>query len=368
MGTLTISLVAFCLILMSGISDAESFTDPGKDTELVFTFIVHRHGDKTPEKRENLKRINMDKEDLRNLINNWGYGELTNVGIETAYHTGEFIRRRYDGFISSKYNPAEIFVRSDNYTRTKMTARAATAAIFGSPVPMPTPPSNDQDYQLPVFDSCKKFKKIFADLKKEKAPSALKKYQHVLTQLANIIGNKKVIDMPGEVLGVGETLSCLVSLNYDLGAELTQLYPKFLPAFDESWEFIFGREDVVTLSSALLLNAFFENADKIINGKATQKMRVYSGHDSNVYTLQAATGVIPQGDPKFGSLYSLELRKLPSTGQYVVLPVYFTGPEIGDVRYLQVRDCGVLCEYNKFKSITARHRLDEEELKKKCNA
>ncbi|KAJ2941078.1 hypothetical protein O0L34_g10310 [Tuta absoluta] len=367
MGTLTCLLVS-CVCLLGGSSVAESSADPGQDTELVFAFMVHRHGDRTPGKREHLKIINMDTEEVRNLIGKWGYGQETNKGIVTAYHAGEFIRRRYNGFISPTYNPAEVFVRSDNYTRTKMTAVAVTGAMFGHPAPLPTPPSLDQDYLLSAFISCQKSKKIFKDLKKKKDPFALKKYKDVLSQLAKIIGNKKVIDMPGELFSAGETLSCLVSMNYDLGAELNQLYPKLLPAFDEPWDYLFGGDETVTLQSGLLLNTFFENADKIIKGQPTQKIRIYSAHDTNVYTLQAATGVQPQGRPRFASLYSLELRRVPSTGQYVVLPVYFSGPEVGVVKYLQVRGCGALCDYEQFKTITSRHRLDEETLKKRCQA
>lgn len=72
--------------------------------------------------------------------------------------------------------------------------------------------------------------------------------------------------------------------------------------------------------SGPLLKEFFSEAEKVISGESTQKIRIYSAHDVNVYGFEAITGVVNlQGVPKYGALYSLELRRVLKTGEYVVL-------------------------------------------------
>lgn len=55
------------------------------------------------------------------------------IGKQRSYLVGQYIRRRYDGFLSKLYLPDEIKIRTTNYDRTKMTALAALAAIFPPP-------------------------------------------------------------------------------------------------------------------------------------------------------------------------------------------------------------------------------------------
>ncbi|KAJ2941076.1 hypothetical protein O0L34_g10307 [Tuta absoluta] len=126
---------------------------------------------------------------------------------------------------------------------------------------------------------------------------------------------------------------------------------------------------IYVYSTGALLNEFFLKADQIIKGEATQSVRVYSAHDLNVWTLQAATRVTPQGRPLYGSLYSLELRRSKATGEYFVLPVYLSDPKEGTESYLRVNGCGnVLCNYEQFRNITAIHQIDEQTLKEKCSS
>lgn len=55
------------------------------------------------------------------------------IGKQRSYLVGQYIRRRYDGFLSKLYLPDEIKIRTTNFDRTKMTALAALAAIFPPP-------------------------------------------------------------------------------------------------------------------------------------------------------------------------------------------------------------------------------------------
>ncbi|KAI5639691.1 histidine phosphatase superfamily (branch 2) domain-containing protein [Phthorimaea operculella] len=370
---LILLLSAVVLLGVSGTDFADK-SAPEEGTDLVFAFMLHRHGDRTPEQRNILPTLNLDNEEVHALINQWGYGQLTDVGKRSAYRLGEFIRRRYDELIAPRYNDSEIFIRSTDYTRCKMTVLTALAAIFPPvgetwskdvnwvPVPYTTVPL-ENDYVIEPGFACQNFGEKSSPTEE---PRVLPGFEDVLFKLAAVLGNEDVLS-PGEVLAAWSDLASVVSLGYDLGEELTELYPQLFPAFDASWAYNFKDDDEILKGAGVLLDEFFVYADKIINGEQTQTVRVYSAHDGNVYPFQEATKVTPQGRPLYASLYSLELRKVVATGEYVVLPVYLRDPNEGTETLLQVTGCDLLCNYEQFKNITSVYRISEDDLKQRCN-
>ncbi|KAI5644435.1 histidine phosphatase superfamily (branch 2) domain-containing protein [Phthorimaea operculella] len=370
---MALRLILLAAVVSLGMSATTDTSDVAQGTELVFAFMLHRHGDRTPAQPNMLHTLNLDTEELYALINQWGYGELTDVGKRSAYRLGEFIRRRYDDLIAPKYNDSEIYIRSGDITRCKMTVLTAMAAVFPpvgenwsqdinwTPVPYTTLPA-DTDFVLEPISTCLSNAMYAAEAP---APAVMPGFEDVLFKLADILGNQDVLS-PEAVLMAWSDLEAVVSLGYDLGEEFTELYPQLFPAFDASWAYTYNNDDTLPITAGALLNEFFVYADKIIKGEQTQSVRVYSAHDGNVYPFQVATKVIPQGRPLCASLYSLELRRIIATGEYVVLPVYLRDPNEGKDTYLQVSGCDVLCDYEQFKNITSVYRIDEDSLKQKC--
>ncbi|KAI5633728.1 histidine phosphatase superfamily (branch 2) domain-containing protein [Phthorimaea operculella] len=367
----------YCVLLLAAVASlvvtGAPVADPEEGTELVFAFMVHRHGDRTPETTNILPTLNLDNEEVHALIDQWGWGELTDVGRRSAYRMGEFIRRRYNDLIAPKYNDSEIYIRSTDYTRTKMTVLTALAAVFPpvgenwsedvnwTPVPYTTVPLED-DYVIEPGYACSTFGyKIMT----AEQPPVLEGFEDVLSKLASVLGNDDVMT-PMQVLSAWSDLASVVSMGYDLGEELSELYPQLFPAFDAAWAFDYKDDDIATMGAGTLLDEFFVYADKIIKGEQTQTVRVYSAHDGNVYPFQRVTKVTPQGRPLYASLYSLELRKVVATGEYVVLPVYLRDPNEGTETRLQVSGCDVLCSYEQFKDITAAFRLPEDSFRQMC--
>lgn len=69
-----------------------------------------------------------------------------------------------------------------------------------------------------------------------------------------------------------------------------------------------------------LLDNFFTYTAKQIAGLDTPKVIIYSGHDTNVYSLMAVSKIYPrQGVPKYNSAFAIELRQVENTDKYVVL-------------------------------------------------
>lgn len=52
------------------------------------------------------------------------------LGLEQQYQLGHLIRSRYEGFLSDRYSPFEIYVRSSDYNRTLVSAQANLLAMY----------------------------------------------------------------------------------------------------------------------------------------------------------------------------------------------------------------------------------------------
>ncbi|CAH0394007.1 unnamed protein product [Bemisia tabaci] len=115
---LVMSVVTACVgfyILTSG-SSAEP--------TLRFVSIIHRHGDRAPEVSYPLDPYKGESF--------WpeGLGALLQRGKIGLYRLGTFLRQCYDGFLSAKYSPAEIFILSSSTDRCLMSASLVLAGLY----------------------------------------------------------------------------------------------------------------------------------------------------------------------------------------------------------------------------------------------
>ncbi|KAL4703358.1 hypothetical protein ACJJTC_013124 [Scirpophaga incertulas] len=342
------------------------------DTDLEFVFLVHRHGDRTPVAATLV--FTDEPEEITKSVAKYGWGQLINLGKLRSYRLGEFIRSRYHSFFSPHYNQSEVFVRSTDSARAKMSILAALAAIY----PPSTPSWNNKIHWDPVpyttleakYDfnfavaNCPKFEKIYFDLFNSSVP-AMDEYRDLLTTLSPLV-NFNLVSIPSQIYGVYDLYQSLLSLGVTFNPDILDMFPQIEEAAGVGIDHVFGNDQYINLQAGTFLNEFFKYADKIIQGQNTPRIRIYSGHDFNVYSLQAITRVTErQGVPKFSSLYALELRKIRSTGEYVVVPVYL--PEPGEkVKQLEIQDCGVLCDYEQFRDITKDYVLDIKTWRSMC--
>lgn len=95
---------------------------PVVNSKLVWLLFMHRHGDRTP--------LNMAPKDKYNNISYWpeGFGNLNNAGRDRMYRLGQFIRRRYDHFLSD--NIREVYSRSSDVDRCIESSQAVLAGMY----------------------------------------------------------------------------------------------------------------------------------------------------------------------------------------------------------------------------------------------
>uniref|UniRef100_A0A673BN32 Lysosomal acid phosphatase n=1 Tax=Sphaeramia orbicularis TaxID=375764 RepID=A0A673BN32_9TELE len=124
---------------------------PAADRKLVYVTVLFRHGDRSP-----IKAYPTDPYQE----SDWpqGFGQLSQVGMRQHLELGQFLRKRYNGFLNESYDRHEILVRSTDYDRTLMSAEANLAGLYPptgdqiftpnikwQPIPVHTVPQNEED-------------------------------------------------------------------------------------------------------------------------------------------------------------------------------------------------------------------------------
>ncbi|PAA49984.1 hypothetical protein BOX15_Mlig003826g1, partial [Macrostomum lignano] len=180
-------------------------------TELVHVSVLFRHGHRSPVQLLPSQNFTVD--------NYWkdGLGELTNIGKMNEFNLGQFLRKRYDAFLGSRYNSSAHYVRSTDFDRTLMSAQSCLAGLFPpvgdqrwnsqlpwQPIPVHTVPKA-KDYLLeapdfPCPERERQFKQVNAD------PARLQFYRPYADFLKRLSAGAGMAVTPASVHKVLDTL------------------------------------------------------------------------------------------------------------------------------------------------------------------
>uniref|UniRef100_A0A7N8YMN2 Lysosomal acid phosphatase n=1 Tax=Mastacembelus armatus TaxID=205130 RepID=A0A7N8YMN2_9TELE len=268
------------------------------ERKLVFVTVLFRHGDRSP-----IKAYPTDPYQE----NDWpqGFGQLSQEGMRQHHELGQFLRKRYKGFLNESYDRHEITVRSTDYDRTLMSAEANLAGLY--------PPSGQQ-----VFRPELKWQPIPVHT----VPQSEERSRHNMT-------------LPDWVTpDVMEMLRVLKDFGFQL---------------------IFGvykQQEKSRLQGGILLGEIVKNLSKmaLIDPKQRLKMMMLSAHDTTVAALQASLNVFNGKQPPYASCQIFELYR-DDNGSVSVSLLYRNDSSMEPYPQ-QLPGCSLDCPLDEFVKIT----------------
>ncbi|XP_071966382.1 testicular acid phosphatase homolog isoform X3 [Engystomops pustulosus] len=291
------------------------------------------------------------------------------MGIRQQYGLGQFLRRRYEHFLSPSYRKEEIYVRSTDYDRTLMSAQANLAGLYPpngtqqwhsdilwQPIPVHTVPvSQDRLLKFPSKD-CPRFYELMKEtIQLPEYKDRMNAWEDFIARVANYTGYSVDQALSRRVWKVYDTLFCQKSHNFSLPAWAT---PDVLHTLEEISAFdmkahmaLYKPKEKARLTGGILVDAVLKNFTEAIKKSSPLKMVMYSAHDSTILALQGALGVYSGIHPPYASCHIFEFYK-ESDGTYSV-GMYYRNESNREPYTLALPGCTSPCPLHIFSQLMA---------------
>uniref|UniRef100_A0A8C5PVJ6 acid phosphatase n=1 Tax=Leptobrachium leishanense TaxID=445787 RepID=A0A8C5PVJ6_9ANUR len=290
------------------------------EKQLQFVILIYRHGDRSP---------------VHTYINDpyqessWpdGFGQLTKDGMQQQYDLGQYLRKRYAGFLNETYNRHEVYVRSSDLDRTLMSAQANLAGLFPpdkeqlwnpnilwQPIPVHTvPQSNENLIRLP-FTKCPRYIELQnSTYTSEEYQRRIEPYEDFLKNLSINTGHT-VEDLKRKYAWTTyDALYCESIHNYPLPPWVTAETMTALNQLSdiglESLYGVYKQDEKSRLQGGVLLNSVIKNFTNFMaNSTSKEKLIMYSAHDTTVAAVQMAMNVYNGKIPPYAACHIFELH------------------------------------------------------------
>uniref|UniRef100_A0A3Q3LQT1 Lysosomal acid phosphatase n=1 Tax=Mastacembelus armatus TaxID=205130 RepID=A0A3Q3LQT1_9TELE len=331
------------------------------DMFYLVDLILFRHGDRSP-----IKAYPTDPYQE----NDWpqGFGQLSQEGMRQHHELGQFLRKRYKGFLNESYDRHEITVRSTDYDRTLMSAEANLAGLYPpsgqqvfrpelkwQPIPVHTVPQSEERLLSFPQGDCPRYKQLMNETEHtEEFINVTTTYQDVIELVRTKTGlNKTTVET---VWSVYDTLFCESRHNMTLPDWVTPDVMEMLRVLkDFGFQLIFGvykQQEKSRLQGGILLGEIVKNLSKmaLIDPKQRLKMMMLSAHDTTVAALQASLNVFNGKQPPYASCQIFELYR-DDNGSVSVSLLYRNDSSMEPYPQ-QLPGCSLDCPLDEFVKIT----------------
>ena len=325
-------------------------------TGLQQVHLLFRHGDRTP-----IAAYPTDP--WRDYAWPGGWGQLTVRGMRRHFRLGQWLRQRYGGFLSQKYERDEIVVRSTDTDRPLMSALSNLAGLFPpdsdqswlpgldwQPIPVHTVPQ-EEDYLLSSHANCPRFTQLQEEIE---AGAWMQNIYKNNQELFDFISNKSGSRIT-DIVKLDYVYDCLLierDNNLTLPDWTNSIFPdgKFKELRDLSFTVDTLTDELKRLKGGPLLKEMIKHFDEVRQNKTEQKVYMYSAHDTTVAPLLHTLNVFNSLAPPYASLVLVEL--LDRDGLRVKLSYH---NESDHAPYsLSLPGCEELCPLETFRSLTAQ--------------
>ncbi|XP_061579359.1 lysophosphatidic acid phosphatase type 6 [Cololabis saira] len=296
-------------------------------------------------------------------------GQLTALGMEQLYELGKRFRRRYieeSSFLSSTFNPDEVYVRSTNIVRTIESARCLVAGLFQQKqkeiVPILTTQA-ESEILYPNYHGCKLLKTLGSHRWTESAtlPDIAADLQSVQSALG--IAAHKQVDF--------------ILIRDDMVARETHGLPS--PPALHSWRskveqravdmmchiYAPSKRENLQLCVGPFLHILLDNIDEKLQGCSSdpnRKLFLYSAHDTTLIPCLMAMGIYDMKWPPYAADITVELYEERQTKEAFVKVSYVGEDQL-------IPGCsGVYCPLQEFKRVMSAYSLSSELYNSLCNS
>ncbi|XP_061760643.1 lysosomal acid phosphatase isoform X2 [Nerophis ophidion] len=323
--------------------------------------LLFRHGDRSP-----VRAYPTDPYQERAWPQ--GFGQLSQEGMRQHLELGQFLRKRYKGFINDSYARHEITVRSTDYDRTLMSAEANLAGFYPptdqqvfspnlnwQPIPVHTVPKSQEKLLSFPLEDCPRYKILMNETEHtEEFINVTSANKDLIELVRNKTGlNKTNVE---SVWSVYDTLFCESRHNMSAPDWVTpSVMEKLRFLKDFGFRVIFGiykQQEKNRLQGGLLLGEIVKNISKAAISKETHrlKMMMLSAHDTTVTALQASLNVFNGRQPPYASCHMIELYK-DENGSLSVSMFYRNDSTVAPYA-VQLPGCAIDCPLKDFVKLT----------------
>ncbi|CAH0392867.1 unnamed protein product [Bemisia tabaci] len=330
------------------------------EPSLQFISIIFRHGERAP--------VVWLPEGMHSDLSLWpeGLGSLLQIGKVNMFKLGRFLRRRYDGFLSVNYSPAELKVISSDVDRCIMSAQLVLAGLY--------PPVGIQKWNadllwqpVPVHSLPRECDDIIA-VKKHCPLLSRERKQWIDRASEDAQKNGEYLAFLSQKTGI--TLTNLIQLmrlsDYMSGVKALGLpRPDWYDERIFKWirtEYFFSftkTDNRVKLESGVLINEIVTNMKRKIDSATdfSRRLQLYAAHDLNLIHLWRGLNVSQEITdlPSHGAALLIELHKI--NGKYLVKILYKNNADDEDLTVLKTVACqnnssmdDDLCDFDHFSS------------------
>ncbi|XP_061693122.1 lysosomal acid phosphatase [Syngnathoides biaculeatus] len=329
--------------------------------KLEYVTVLFRHGDRSP-----VKAYPTDP----HQESAWpqGFGQLSQEGMRQHLELGQFLRKRYDGFLNESYVRHEISVRSTDYDRTLMSAEANLAGLY--------PPNGEQVFSpnikwqpIPIHTVSQSEERLLAFPQRDcpRFEELMKETEQTEEFLNITSANKDIMELVGNKTGlktttvesawsVYDTLFCESRHNKSAPDWVT---PPVLASLrflkDFGFRVLFGvynQQEKSRLQGGILLGEIVKNISRVAVSQEKQrlKMMMLSAHDTTVAALQVSLNVFNGRQPPYASCHMIELYS-DDNGSLSV-SMFYRNDSTVEPYALQLPGCSLDCPLEEFVKIT----------------
>lgn len=306
-----------------------------------------------------------NKQYLKGSVNS---GMLTKQGVQQLHDIGKNLRENYiekTKFLSSNFDPKELYVRSTDFDRTLQSAMSLLNGLYplntrnGKFIHILTRDRKTENI-YPSYSNCKKLTQVGKANKSHSSyKEFLQKHHKEIEMFKNLLKTKYTPE------SWHNTLQCHILNEIPLPHYISQEFINLMEMrANEEVSYVFTKEASV-LGMGRFLNEIVNNFKRKTMKVDERKLYLYSGHDTSIIPLLTSLDIFDGRFPPVGTTLIFELYSDKSNNYYLRINYRDKDLKIPSLNYKEVEG-KLFVPFNEFLNFTKDLTISDQDYLKKC--